>query len=378
MRILYCAIDQTVPGVKGGSVHVTAVAEGLAALGHDVHVLASPGDGPFPAGAVQWIAMTPPFGAKELRLVRTAQVRRLVAALEPDVVIERYYNFGGEGIMAARAANAKTVLEVNAPVIDHPGSAKALLDRALLAQPMRRWREHLVRRADLIVTPSAAILPPGTPDRKIVRLEWGADTDRFRPHRPATPAFERTAGTMAVFAGAFRSWHGAINLVRAVRGLQEGGRADIGAVLIGDGPERGAAQDEARGLARVIFTGAVPHAAMPAYLASADIGVAPFEVGAHGPLALGFFWSPLKMFEYMASGLPVVAPAVDRIPSLVSHEREGLLYHPARPGALGAALERLADPALRQAMGEAARARAVREYSWKAHCEALVRAIEAL
>ena len=39
MRILYAAIDQVVPGTKGGSVHVAAVAEGLAALGHDVHVL---------------------------------------------------------------------------------------------------------------------------------------------------------------------------------------------------------------------------------------------------------------------------------------------------------------------------------------------------
>ena len=49
-------------------------------------------------------------------------------------------------------------------------------------------------------------------------------------------------------------------------------------------------------------------------LAAADIGVAPFDVAAHRPLSLGFFWSPLKIFEYMASGLPVVAPAVDRHP----------------------------------------------------------------
>jgi glycosyltransferase involved in cell wall biosynthesis len=378
MRFLYCAIDQTVPGVKGGSVHVTAVAEGLAALGHEVHVLASPGDGPFPGGAVHWIAMTPPLGAKELRWLRLARVRRLVTSLRPDVVIERYYNFGGEGIVAARAVKARTVLEVNAPVIDHPGSGKAVLDRALIAQPMRRWREHLCARADLIVTPSAAILPAGTPDRKIVRLEWGADTDRFQPHPPANRAFERTAGTMAIFAGAFRSWHGAINLVRAVRVLHGRGCTDIGAVLVGDGPERGAVQEAARGLRNVIFTGAVPHAAMPSYLASADIGVAPFEVDAHGPLALGFFWSPLKMFEYMASGLPVVAPAVDRIPSLVSHEREGLLYDPAHRSTLADALERLTDPALRRTLGAAARERAVREYSWRAHCEALVRAIEAL
>ena len=74
---------------------------------------------------------------------------------------------------------------------------------------------------------------------------------------------------------------------------------------------------------------------MPACLAAADIGVAPFDVDAHAPLALGFYWSPLKIFEYMAAGLPVVAPAVDRIPSLVAHEREGLLYNPAAPGRAG-------------------------------------------
>ena len=74
MRLLYCAIDQTVPGTTGGSVHVTAVAEGLAALGHEVHVLVTPGDGPFPPGAVNpvhWIPMAPPLGAKQLRWLRT-------------------------------------------------------------------------------------------------------------------------------------------------------------------------------------------------------------------------------------------------------------------------------------------------------------------
>jgi glycosyltransferase involved in cell wall biosynthesis len=130
-------------------------------------------------------------------------------------------------------------------------------------------------------------------------------------------------------------------------------------------------------LDNVVFTGAVAHERMPAYLAAADIGVAPFDVGAHGPLALGFFWSPLKIFEYMASGLPVVAPAVDRLPSLVEHDREGLLYDATMPDALAAALERLTDATLRRRLGVAARERAVRQYSWAAHCRALEAAIEA-
>jgi glycosyltransferase involved in cell wall biosynthesis len=382
VRILYAAIDQTVPGTTGGSVHVTAVAEGLAALGHEVHVLVTPGDGPFPAGPpsnpVRWIPMAPPFGAKQLRWMRTGEIRRIVTTLQPSVVMERYYNFGGEGVMAAAAAGARTVLEVNAPVIDHEGSTKARIDRALILEPMRRWRERLCARADLIVTPSAAILPRDTPTRKIVRLEWGADTDRFLPGAPGMPAFERPATTVAIFAGAFRGWHGAINLVRAMRELEARGRSDIGAALVGDGPQLAAVQDEAAGLPNVVITGPVPHAEMPACLAAADIGVAPFEIGAHRPLSLGFYWSPLKIFEYMAAGLPVVAPAVDRIPSLVADGHEGLLYDPANPGALAKALETLSDPTLRRTLGRAARERAVREYSWKAHCAALDNAIRNL
>src|SRR5919108_506556 len=133
MRFLYCAIDQTVPGTKGGSIHVTAVAEGLAALGHEVHALVTPGDGPFPSTpgrTVHWLPMAPPLGKRHLRWMRTGAVRRLVSKLKPDVVIERYYNFGGEGILAANGEGVRTVLEVNAPVIDHAGSIKRVGDRA--------------------------------------------------------------------------------------------------------------------------------------------------------------------------------------------------------------------------------------------------------
>ena len=122
MKILYSAIDQTVPGTKGGSIHVAAVADGLAALGHDVTALITPGpDGvPRAPARVRWIGVAPPLGATHLRMARAPQIAKLIAGLRPDVVMERYHNFGGEAITAARSVGALAVLEVNAPVVDYP------------------------------------------------------------------------------------------------------------------------------------------------------------------------------------------------------------------------------------------------------------------
>jgi len=376
MKILYVASDQTIPGTTGGSIHVAAVAEGLTRLGHDVHVVVTPG-GEFPSGPVQWIALPPPARRKELRWANARVLGRIARQLRPDVVIERYYNFGGEGIAAANDVGATAVLEVNAPVVDYPGSGKRLLDRALIVEPMRRWRERICRRSDLIVTPDAAILPPDTPRSKILEIEWGADTDRFRPNAPGAVPFVRPAETVAVFAGAFRNWHGTIHVVTALRELRARGRRDIGAVFIGEGPELRHVRDAAAGLDGVIFTGALAHDRLPACLAACDIGVAPFDPDSHPSLSLGFYWSPLKIFEYMAAGLPVVAPAIDRIPTLVGHNSEGLLYDSAIPTGLPHAFEALTDAQLRSRLGRAARERAVRDYSWASHCVKLDAAIKA-
>jgi glycosyltransferase involved in cell wall biosynthesis len=253
---------------------------------------------------------------------------------------------------------------------------------------MRRWREWQCRAADLIITPSAKILPAFVPAHRILEIEWGADTVRFRPGAKGRVPFSRRPGdTFVAFAGAFRPWHGAIQLVNALRLLHTAGRTDITGVFLGDGPERARVQEAAAGLEGITFTGPVEHEHMPACLAAADVGVAPFDVGAHAPLSLEFYWSPLKIFEYMSSGLPVVAPDIPRLRRILTHEREGLLYDARDPQALGRALLRLAGSkgdegptsqhgiSLRTRLGAAARTRACQEFGWDVHCRELDRAL---
>jgi glycosyltransferase involved in cell wall biosynthesis len=373
VTIVYAALDQRVPGTLGGSVHVQAVAEGLAARGHQVHVLVDQG-GPWPTGPdhnpVHWHVMTPPFGQAVLRWTRVGAVTDLARRVGADVIMERYYNFGGEGIRAAKRLGIPAVLEVNAPIIDYPGSTKSRMDRALLVEPMRRWRDAMCRETDLFVTPTRGILPSWIDQAKVLEAEWGADVDHFNPEASGPLPFTRDPNrVLCVFAGAFRSWHGVVQLSASLARLHAQGEHRLGAVFIGDGPERPNAERAARDVPGVTFTGAVPHADLPQCLAAADIGVAPFDPGKHKPLTLGFYWSPLKIFEYMSSGLPVVAPRLPRIAHLVGDNEQGVLYDPVDPRTLDAALVRLTDDALRARLGRSARDRAVAQYSWRAHCE---------
>ena len=341
MRILYSAIDQTVPGTTGGSVHVTAVAEGLAALGHEVHVLVTPGDGPFPSAPssnpVRWMPMAPPFGAKQLRWMRTGAVaaaRGDAAAGSRDgalLQLRRRRHDGGvrgqrqNGARGQRAGHRSCGFGQGPPRPRPHRRADAPVARAHLRP--RRPHRHAERGH-----PAA-----GTRRRERSCASSGARIriDSARTHRAHHRSSARRRPWRSLPARSGAGTAPSTSCARSAR-LQARGRSDIGAVLIGDGPELPAVQNEAAGLANVVFTGAVPHADMPACLAAADIGVAPFEIGAHRPLSLGFYWSPLKIFEYMAAGLPVVAPAVDRIPSLVADGREGHALRPdatRRPGA---------------------------------------------
>ena len=133
-------------------------------------------------------------------------------------------------------------------------------------------------------------------------------------------------------------------------------------LIVGNGPERAVLEAlvSARGLREAVhFTGAVYHADVPALLSRIDVAVAPYPPLPH------FYFSPLKIYEYMAAGLAVIASRSGQIPQLLEDGLSGLLYRPGDAGELAAALERLRrDPELRRRLGRAARAKVLRGYTW--------------
>jgi glycosyltransferase involved in cell wall biosynthesis len=92
-----------------------------------------------------------------------------------------------------------------------------------------------------------------------------------------------------------------------------------------------------------------------------DAAVAPY------PRLSRFYFSPLKVYEYMAAGLPVVASRLGQLEGLIQDGINGLLCPAGDAVALAAALGELrVDLALRRRLGEAARASVLRHHTWEA------------
>jgi glycosyltransferase involved in cell wall biosynthesis len=301
--------------------------------------------------------------------------------------MERYYNFAGAGMLYAHRNQLPSLLEVNALMLDPLGSLKRKIDRRVLFNRLKRWTEQQCHWASAIVTPLHTTVPATIPREKIIELPWGANVDMFDPTviSPEEQSQLRVQlglpqdARVAAFAGSFRHWHGVEVLIEAAK-LAIPQDEGLYFLLIGGGPllEAMAQQVVHAGLQkRIIMTGPVDYKKMPLHLSLAQAGVAPFDTSRHEPLReAGFYWSPLKIFEYMALGLPSIVPDFRPLNEIIRPEQDGCLFREADATDLSRVILSLLAPgadaaAKRQQMGQAARERVVDKYSWRAHCVSL-------
>jgi glycosyltransferase involved in cell wall biosynthesis len=210
-----------------------------------------------------------------------------------------------------------------------------------------------------------------------VELPYAIDTDRYSPVPPSAER-RRALGLdpdrpAVLFVGAMDRGHafkGVPELLRAVGAL--GGEADL--VLVGDGElragyERLAGQTAPAGTVR--FAGRVPEADLVDLYRAAAVTVLPSVTREE---AFG-----VVLIESMACGTPVVASALPGVRGVVEDGESGRLVPPGDVDALTAALREVAlDPARREAMGLAARERALRRFSHAREREGLAAAVAAL
>ncbi|MGP9537343.1 glycosyltransferase family 4 protein [Brachybacterium sp. AOP43-C2-M15] len=407
MRIAYALLDPGIGvfGTKGASVHVQEVIRALRADGHEVSVFCTRTNDDVPSDLadleVHRHRLPKGTGAERERAVvaASAAIAEEIAAGDFDLVYERYSLFsdvaarltapaapGGRATPAAAAAGAvraiPSILEVNAPLIDEQRHHRSLADEA----GARAATHRQLRGASLVTCVSGAVaewtLTEGADPARVVVTPNGVNTRRITP-RPAVPATrpqtlpEKTPPTNAVpegpvtvgFVGTLKPWHGTDLLLRAIARTDERLRLDV----CGTGPQQPELEQLAARLGiadRVRFRGAVAPEQVPEVLHGIDIAAAPYPAGEH-------YFSPLKVYEYLAAGLPVVASAIGTIPELLGHGALGVLVEPGDVDALAAALDDLAaDPACRARLAADAREAAVSEHDWQIRCRELLQRLE--
>jgi len=280
-----CADRGIAPGgTKGASLHLRGIASALGALGHDVVTFsARRPEGEFP---------------NEVR-----PLDEFDTCDGTDVVYERYSLGHLGGLEWARERGVRFILEVNAPLVD-----EAQLHRPdTVDVGDREAEERLLREADLVIVVSTAL------ERWVSTHRAGPTLMLANGFEPAwfegpAPEAEFDLG----FIGHPKPWHGADRIPQLLVALHEQDLA-ANAIVIGGGDGAEALLNDAQRLGvadHLVVTGPLAPAEAAGRLRTARIGLAPYRS------IEPFYFCPLKVVDYLAARLAVVASDIGDIATL--------------------------------------------------------------
>jgi glycosyltransferase involved in cell wall biosynthesis len=398
LHIAYVCADRGIPvgGQKGGSAHIGELTRALKYRGAEVRILAARANDEVDESALP--APTTDLGAqravRQMRQALYAEVRGAKAqvaageafglmlnpalgkALERlhkdwriDAVYERYSLWSHSAADFARSNELPYLLEVNAPLVDEQRRYRGLVNAAAAAS----IEGYVFRAADRVLVPSAELEPyvmsKGAGAVSVVPN--AADPERFRPEGGRVRA--RKDGPFVVgFAGSLKPWHGIEYLVRAFKRLRRISE-DYRLLIVGDGPLRTQLEGEIRRNGwrdAATLTGAVEIDEVARLLTQMDAATAPY------PPLRGFYFSPLKVFEYMAAGVPIVASDIGQIGEILTHRRTALLHRAGAVDEIAARIDELRrKPVLAAGLAREARALLCRRYTWRRNADRVLSSI---
>lgn len=352
MRLACLSTDPGIAygGSKGASVHLAEMTAALAAAGAEVLLVVSavqPGAPEPPSGVTVETLPGPAKGSTVVERLaaepfRRSWLGRRVGDFGADALYERLALHTAVGSTVAHGLGIPHLVEMNAPLLDEAATYRHL-EQAGVAEQLEG---ATLAGADVVLAVSRPLAAYASTRgaRRVVVLPNAVAAHRCRQ------APEAHVPPVAVFCGTLRPWHGIETIAAAWEIL---GPSAPALVVVGDGPGR--RRLEAVGAE---VTGLVAHDRVPDLLHRADIGLAPYA--ADSPP----YFSPLKVFDYLAAGLAVVAADLPGVSDIVGPESAALM----RPGdaeALAGAVARLVgDPAERLRLGRAGQALVLAGHTW--------------
>lgn len=204
------------------------------------------------------------------------------------------------------------------------------------------------------------------PGEKIVVVSNGANTSLFKPLEQETCRKELDLNPeipYVCFVGNLAPWQGIEYLVKASPSILSR-FPECRFLIVGDGIMKNELIKLSGELGvedKFIFTGVVAYECVPLYINASDACVAPFILARNAKIGL----SPLKLYEYMACGKPVVASNISGVSDALETSEGGIPVLPENPEALAEAiLKLLGNPDLRMKLGSKGLSYVTENYSW--------------
>jgi glycosyltransferase involved in cell wall biosynthesis len=298
------------------------------------------------------------------------RMTRLIAKDRPDIIIFRQRLFNLAPYWIARIHDIPVINEINALKKVESG----LLSEKRKLPGMIAWGEKIaINSGDAVFVVSKALqngIREYSFNKEVIVVPNGVDTEVFDPARHNSDTIKTSLGlngkTVLGYVGSYQKWHGLEISIDIIERLQ---RVDkkYHLLLIGNGRQYPAIQKRIREKRldhAVTLLPSVCHSAIPAHIGTFDFALMTY------PAFNGFYFSPLKLFEYMAMGICVIATGIGQISDVIEHRKSGMLVNPPEPeNFVDAILEAESDIS---AMGSEARNRVQRQYTWQINAQSII------
>ncbi|TFH91612.1 glycosyltransferase family 4 protein [Vibrio ouci] len=377
MKAAYVCSDRGVPifGSKGCSLHVQEVTRALlqSNINVDLHAASIGGECPNDLTNLDIHrirhAKQPDRALREQLDIHDnlATISELECSEPYDFVYERYSLWSHAGMSYAASRHIPAILEVNAPLVEEQRKYRGLIDELAAIEVTKQCFEA----ASLILTVSdqVANYVDSYPQArgKVKVLPNGVNTDRFSSN-PVPDSSQKRIFTYG-FVGTLKPWHGVDRLITAFASVHQQ-LPHTRLIIVGDGPMKEALISQAQSLNLIDcieITGLVTPTNMATMYQRMDVGVAPY------PDDINFYFSPLKVYEYMAAGLPVIGSDIGQISDIITDHTTGMTCSASNITGLIKAMKYLAmNPATAIAWGQAAQKEARAHHSWKQRLDCIL------
>lgn len=303
-------------------------------------------------------------GGKLRRILDYVRVQaRLIAQLRHfDAIFVRSHPAALPVTLAARLAGIPVYQEINGIDADLWISYPRLAALKPLISALYRTQYKTADHLFCVTDGLAAWARDFAGHDRISVVPNGANTDVFRPDGPKHEAPCR----YFLFVGGLVRWHGIATMIDATRDAHWPKQTELW--FAGDGIERGQVE-AALGTAPIRWIPSVPYEQVPEYLRGAIAAICMIE-DPQGRSAHGV--APLKLFEAMASGAPVIASDLPFQADLVRDVDCGIVVPPGDKTGLAKAAARLAgDDAMRRGLGARGAEYVRQTASWRARARAI-------